>query len=334
MTNKFNPRAKTVADWAYIGIDKHFHKVLKHEAGVLLDQDTEELHQIRVGMRRLRSTLTGFAPALTMPKYADQKRVGNLGIILGELRDLDVLKEAFVGHYQPILPPKEQELLKKVLQVLESRRKKAFAKVEKLLKSDKFLNFKADFASWLDNPTYQPIGKLDIATVLPDLLLPQASRFLLHEAWLVGVNLEENQKVREFSSQEIDDLLEKEGLLLHDLRKEAKRSRYNMELFTQFYGDKYQEYLEDIKNLQGILGEMQDCCVLSDFLSQIFPNCLAKEMPTLLEIFQNIRHQKWQEWQPLQKKFLDADTRKSLHETILQPIFRPNSVELETNPEF
>ena len=92
MTNKFNPRAKTVADWAYIGIDKHFHKVLKHEAGVLLDQDTEELHQIRVGMRRLRSTLTGFAPALTMPKSADQKRVGNLGRILGELRDLDVLK--------------------------------------------------------------------------------------------------------------------------------------------------------------------------------------------------------------------------------------------------
>jgi len=81
-------------------------------------------------MRRLRSTLTGFAPALTMPKSADQKRVGNLGRILGELRDLDVLKSAFVGHYQPILPPKEQDLLKKVLQVLEHRREKAFAKVE------------------------------------------------------------------------------------------------------------------------------------------------------------------------------------------------------------
>ncbi len=77
MTNKFNPRAKTVADWAYIGIDKHFHKVLKHEAGVLLDQDTEELHQIRVGMRRLRSTLTGFAPALTMPKYKNKTRDGS-----------------------------------------------------------------------------------------------------------------------------------------------------------------------------------------------------------------------------------------------------------------
>jgi Fe-S cluster biosynthesis and repair protein YggX len=56
-------------------------------------------------------------------------------------------------------------------------------------------------------------------------------------------------------------------------------------------------------------------------------------MPTLLEIFRNIRHQKWQEWQPLQKKFLDADTRKSLHQTILQPIFWQNSVELEANPE-
>jgi CHAD domain-containing protein len=333
MTNKTNHQAKTVADWAYIGIDKHFHKVLRHECGVLLDQDPEELHQIRVGMRRLRSTLTGFAPALTMPKYADQKRVGNLGRILGELRDLDVLKEALINQYQPILPTQEQESLNKVLQVLEIQREKAFKKVEKLLKSSKFLDFKADFTRWLENPTYQPIGKLDIATVLPDLLLPQASRFLLHEGWLIGVNLEEDQIVKEFSSQEIDELLEKEGLLLHDLRKEAKRSRYNMELFTHFYGDQYREYLDDIKNIQSILGEMQDCCVLSDFLSQIFPNCLAKEMPTLLETFQNIRHQKWQEWQPLQKKFLDADTRKSLHETILKPIFEKNGVELGTNPE-
>jgi CHAD domain-containing protein len=333
MTNKFDFQAKTVADWAYIGIHKHFHKVLKHECGVLLDQDPEELHQIRVGMRRLRSTLTGFASALTMPKYADQKRVGKLGTILGELRDLDVLKEVLVTHYEPILPEKERESLEKVLQVLERQRERAFKKVEKLLKSQAFLKFKQDFVSWLDNPTYSPIGQLDIATVLPDLLLPQASRFLLHEGWLIGVNLAEDQELREFSSQEIDDLLEKEGLLLHDLRKEAKRSRYNMELFTQFYSDKYQEYLEDIKNIQNILGEMQDCCVLFDFLSQIFPKSLAVEMPTLLDIFQNIRHQKWQEWQPLQKKFLDADTRRNLHETILNPISEKNGVESEINPE-
>jgi CHAD domain-containing protein len=44
-------------------------------------------------------------------------------------------------------------------------------------------------------------------------------------------------------------------------------------------------------------------------------------MPTLIETFQNIRYQKWQEWQPLQIKFLDTPTRKELRKTISNPLF-------------
>lgn len=53
-------KTNTLGDWSALALDKHFHKVLKHEDDVLKDKDPEALHQMRVGMRRLRSAITGF----------------------------------------------------------------------------------------------------------------------------------------------------------------------------------------------------------------------------------------------------------------------------------
>jgi CHAD domain-containing protein len=323
MKHEFNRNSKTLADWAYLAIDQHFHKILNHEVGVLQDEDPEELHQMRVGTRRLRSALTGFAPALEMPDRASQKQVGKIARTLGKLRDLDVLKESLIDRYEPRLPSPEQKLLEKALEVLENQREKIFKQVHSLLEASIYIDLKEAFQEWLERPKYQAIGHVLIEAVLPDLLLPQISNFLLHNSWLIGVKTDKDQLQVSLAltSTEVDTLLSCHGILLHDLRKEAKRSRYNMELFTQFYGDKYQEYLQDIKDIQSILGEIQDCYILSDFLTSIFKRSLHKEMPTLLKILQSVRHQKWQEWQPLQVKFLDAKIRKELHETILNPLF-------------
>lgn len=327
MKGEFERGAKTLADWAYVAIEKHFQKILQHEAGVFLDEDPEELHQMRVGTRRLRATLTGFAPALELSKTTRPDRVGKIARTLGQLRDLDVLKEALITHYEPVLPKKEQKSLKEALKVLESRRERTFVEVSTLLKSPIYETFVRGFKNWLEKPTYQPIGHLRIEIVLPDLLLPQSSRFLLHEGWAIGVNLTGEENEIDRTPEAIDRLLEKEGILLHELRKEAKRSRYNMELFTRFYGGQYKKHLADIKQIQEILGEIQDCHILSEFLAGVFHKSLAREMPTLLETFQKIRYQKWLEWRPLQRKYLEANTRKSLHEAILNPVFEKNELE-------
>lgn len=55
---------KTLGYWAALAIKKHFEKVLKHEEDVLADRDPEALHQMRVGTRRLRSAIAGFASTL------------------------------------------------------------------------------------------------------------------------------------------------------------------------------------------------------------------------------------------------------------------------------
>ncbi|MBR8830955.1 MAG: hypothetical protein N5P05_001895 [Chroococcopsis gigantea SAG 12.99] len=303
--------AKTLSDWAYIAVDKHFHKILAHEAGVLKDEDQEELHQMRVGTRRLRSALAGFSPALELPRAANDKSVGKLARILGGLRDLDVLKESLVGEYLPHLPGEEQRSLSHAFKYLEQERKKVFKTVDRTLKDNLYIDLKNDFKNWLNKPQYGPMGNINIEPVLPELLLPQVSKFLLHQGWLIGANSES------FSKGEVENILSQEGHHLHELRKEAKHTRYNMELFAQFYDDTYDNYLDDVKKLQTVLGNIQDSSVLSEFLGEVYGQDLRKKMPTLIGIFQNIHHENWQKWQKLQAKYLRPDTRRGFHLTIV-----------------
>lgn len=321
MTEISKQEAKTLSDWAYIAVKKHFNKILKHEDEVIKDRHPEELHQMRVGMRRLRSAIAGFSSALVLPKSASEKKVGQVARVLGELRDLDVLEDAFKTQYKPFLPKSEQQALATAIKVLSKQREKSFQKVKDILNDNLYLNLKEDFQKWLDHPKYKALGDSPIQTVLPDLLLPQVSRFLLHPAWLIGSFIEDHQlKLHHIEShQEVEKLLHLQGDTLHSLRKEAKRTRYNMELFTQFYTELYQVYLEDVKTIQAILGDIQDCFVLAEFLSDVFEDNINQKIPTLLNNLQEKRYQKWNEWRALQHKYLKRDLRKDFHLVILNP---------------
>jgi CHAD domain-containing protein len=313
--------AKTCGDWSYLAIAKHFQKILKHEEGVLQDKEPEELHQMRVGMRRLRSTMVGFAPTLELPEVADEKSVGKVARILGKLRDLDVLKETLEKRYFSLLEKKEQKRLKKALKILEKRRKRTFKEVEAVLKDKLYLNLKENFQAWLKQPTYQEIAQIAIATVLPDLLFPQASKLLLHPAWLLGTKFIEGEIKfnNDWNQKQVEKILSDRGETLHDLRKEAKRSRYNMELFTQFYSNSYENHLNEIKNLQTVLGDIQDSFILAEFLSSVLAEDYEEEMPELANILSKNRFDAWQKWEGLRQKFLNPQIRSDFHTTLLSP---------------
>jgi CHAD domain-containing protein len=329
-----NQEAKTFGDWAYLAIAKHYDKFLKHEAEVLKDEDPEELHQMRVGMRRLRSAAVGFSLALDLPKNAGEKRVGKAARVLGTLRDIDVLEDALKTQYLPELSGKEQKQLEQALTALAEQRREAFKEVKTLLEGKYYATLKKAFKNWLDRPTYQMIAAIAIDNILPDLLLPQISRLLLHPGWIVGVKFTggEMQFADGLSEKEIEALLEERGYILHDLRKEAKRSRYNLELFTQFYGDAYQNHISIIKEIQTVLGDIQDCHILAEFLADVFTENIREKMPALSSKLRATRYQKWQEWESLQRKFLDSQTRKDLHLTILKPEYSESFPTLPPTP--
>lgn len=319
--------AKTFADWANVAIAKHSHKMLKHEAAVLKDKDPEELHQMRVGMRRLRSAIAGFATAIDLPAAAREKKVGKVAKILGKLRDLDVLGEALKTQYQPTLPKKEQKELNSALKTLEKQRNEAFDRVKATLEGKIYQSLKQAIADWLERPQYRDIGCVSISYVLPDLLLPQVSQLLLHPAWFVGAAMTDEDTtemtvVQQDEPETVEKILNDNATTLHDLRKEAKRSRYQMELFESFYGETYSNFVKDIKDIQEILGEIQDSFVLAEFLDQALDKKIDKSMPTLAEQLRQTRHQKWQAWQSVQQNFLNRQHRNDLRLTVQKPELR------------
>jgi CHAD domain-containing protein len=93
-----------------------------------------------------------------------------------------------------------------------------------------------------------------------------------------------------------------------------------MELFTDFYSSTYQDYLKEVKEIQSLLGEIQDSFVLAEFLTDNLDSELAEQLPTLAAQLTETRCEIWQKWQSLQQRYLDPRIRKDLHQAILQPV--------------
>ena len=326
MTLATKPTVKNLQDYAYQAIEQHLKKILKWEQQVKKDEDPEALHQMRVGMRRLRTAISRFDLILNLPQSTSAKKIGKIARRLGKLRDIDVLKETLETRYQPHLPHKEQKVIQTAFHALDKQRKKALSQTQKTLKSEDYKYLKQSLAAWLEQPSYQPLAYLPIQQVLPDLLLPEVSSLLLHPGWLVGTNIIDSEiKVcTNWEQKNIEQELTTEGESIHDLRKQAKRMRYQMELFSDLYGESYAAYVAEVKSIQDILGNMQDSVVMGDWLGDIFKSEIDTCLPTLATLLKENRYQLWQQWQPLQEGYLQAEHRHNFHLTVLNPI--PNAI--------
>lgn len=313
---------KTLGNYAYQAIQKHLNKILKWEKPVKKDEDPEALHQMRVGMRRLRTAISRFDIVLELPQPANTKNIGKIARRLGNLRDLDVLKHSLETIYQPNLPTKEQKSLQTAFHALAKQREDAVTKTQATLKHESYQSLKQTLQDWLEKPDYKPLASLSIQQVLPDLLLPELSQFLLHPGFLVGTDIVDSEiKIKsDWSAEKIEKYLTTKGATLHDLRKQAKRLRYQMELFTELYGESYAAYIADVKNIQDILGNIQDSVVMGEWLMDVFKSEINTKVPTLTSLLAANRYQWWQEWQPLQERYLQTENRHNFHLTILHPV--------------
>ncbi|HLP90524.1 MAG TPA: CHAD domain-containing protein [Nostocaceae cyanobacterium] len=312
---------KTLGDCAYKAIEKFFLKTIKWEKAVKKDEDPEALHQMRIGMRRLRTAVSRFSVAVSLPKSANDKSIGKIAKTLGNLRDLDVLKADLETNYQSQLLEKEQISLNTAFSTLCKQREIALDDVLKTLKSNAYKSFKSSIEEWLEKPNYKPLAFLPIQQVSADLLLPEISYLLLHPAWLVGTQIVNDQITisNDLTSQKLEEYLNNEGENLHDLRKQAKRVRYQMDLFTQLYGEDFSAHIMEVKSIQEILGNLQDSIVLYEWLANIFKSETQAKFKGLTNLLAENRWQIWQQWQPIQKKYLKTETKQRFHLIILNP---------------
>ncbi|MBW4551691.1 MAG: CHAD domain-containing protein [Aphanocapsa sp. GSE-SYN-MK-11-07L] len=307
---------ETLADCAHGAIAKHFHKVTKHADDVTTSRDSEAIHQMRVGLRRLRTALQVFTDFVVLPKPISVKQVGAIARPLGEVRDLDVLRDAFKTDYYPDLPVAEQQQLDKAIKKLAKQRSQEMEKAEQILGGDRYQRWLSACHDWLDQPVYQPLANLPIRLVAPDLLLPLVSTFLLHPGWQVGVSWQAGEPTFALSDPQALNSLDQylQNPALHDLRKQVKRVRYQAELFSDFYGPDYAEQLREFGTLQDLLGHLQDNRVLNTWLVKSLDTELDQDLPSLKQLVEHRQVEQWQTWQTQQQRYLNIANRQSLRQ--------------------
>ena len=96
-------------------LQKQVAKLVQLQAPVAAGEGTEPLHQMRVAMRRLSTTLVQFEPALQVPAALNNQRLAKWVRRLGMARDLDVLRERLEDGLLPQLPEAEVRTLRPVL---------------------------------------------------------------------------------------------------------------------------------------------------------------------------------------------------------------------------
>lgn len=324
------PQNTTLGELAQGAIAKYLKQTVAYKKLVLTDADPENLHQMRVGLRRLRTAVQVFNTGLDLPKAGREPRIAALGRKLGQLRDLDVIAMGLRDRYAPDMPETEQPHLDLVLLRLAQQRSKTFKQVKQLLRGDRYKKFKRALTTWVDKPTYKAIAALPADQAMPDLVLPLVSQLWLHPGWLFGTKAMDAkvgsakaspsgiQVHTQLSQAEVDQLISDRGTVLHSLRKQVKRVRYQLRLVADLYPGALEGNIERLSDLQDTLGDLQDSTVLEDFIADVVPDARA-QMPQLFALLADRRHHAWEQWQSHQQHYLDAAQRQRLRLALLQP---------------
>jgi inorganic triphosphatase YgiF len=220
-----------------------------NEAGVIAARDPEFLHQYRVGLRRLRSALKTFRPALG----ADGAQMGEelrwIAALTGPARDWDVL----VTSTLPALTEAhgEARAARLVLGRAAARMRAAHVQLREALESARYARLVLAVARWLAQPEPRPqAGAEPLADFALRVLRKRHKRLLADAKKLSALTPAER----------------------HALRLDAKRLRYALEgLAPLFRRARVEAYLEALSEIQDDLGRANDAAVAQRLLAELAP---------------------------------------------------------------
>ena len=281
-------------------LHQHTKALVRWHGPVLENRDPEPLHQMRVSMRRLRTTLDQFGPALVLPKGLTAERVAKPLRRLGLARDLDVLGELLERGLLPQLPKAEAKQLKPVLKQLRRERQLAHGAVVATLQSSAYLALVAQLQGWLKDPQFSAWGESALDGWVWELQLPALGALFLHPGWLV---------------EELGD--GDEGEAIHALRIAIKQVRYGLEAIGPMAGPGTRRWIDRFKQAQDLLGDLHDGQVLRRAIDSQIPQGLDEAMPELLGLLDQQRQELWQQWRHQARSLNTSRQRRSLLQALL-----------------
>ncbi len=213
-----------------------------NETLLLAKSEPEPLHQARVGLRRLRSAFSIFAPMFA----ADQRgmlfraELRWLSGVLGEVRDLDVLMPRLSGAACDFARDTRASAMARAAVDVDSARTRAL-----MLDLSEWLTF----GDWRIAPADPALPGRDIASAARSIL--QARRGKLKRGGRHLADLSDEKR--------------------HELRKQGKKLRYATEFFATLYPASagYRLFLDKLQKFQDQLGELNDLATLPELLARL-----------------------------------------------------------------
>lgn len=215
------------------------------------DEAPEGPHQLRVGLRRLRTALKLFDPVLGSPAGAAISEAAQaLGQAVSGLRDLDVLGEEVADLSESGLDDVARDAL---LAALAARRDAERAQVRAHLAGPEGTEFVFALAEFIETRGW--LIPTDYA---------QTARLAHPIGGLAPKILDKRLKVSRRRARGIEHL---DDHALHDLRKSLKTLRYGVEMLAPAFGGReVAVYVRAIKDLQDQFGSLTDAAMAHHWL--------------------------------------------------------------------
>jgi CHAD domain-containing protein len=302
-TTAFDAVNKIIA--AYIPL------VRANEQGIIVDHDTEFLHDYRVQLRKIRSVLSLFKGIHDDAQAVDVKaRFSELMAPTGKLRDLDVYLLEKHTSYE-LVPKSLHDGLDTLHHMFAEQRTAEHIKLSRYLSGKKYRQEIANVARLFAQPKGLKRG--------PNADL-SAYDYACELIWSRYCN------VCKIAAKIDQDTPDDE---IHNLRIQCKKLRYLMEFFsTVFPAVEVKKLLKPLKGLQDNLGLFNDYSVQQEYLQDVLLKLSENPDSSHLKVAQSIgaliavHHQRQrQERAKVERSFMQfnsPDTQQAFSETFLE----------------
>ena len=235
-----NREDAAVAHFRYL-LGRQLDTILSRDPGVRLGGESEDVHQMRVATRRMRSVLR-VARSLLKPEWEKplRDRLGWLGRQLGAARDLDV-QIAYFRDQSNGIKPEDRTAYGRFLEYLEQKRSKVQEHVVSQLRRRRYVQLVNQLISAVREPAMGP----NVDVTIPDL-----ARKAFRKLCKAVKGLDDSASSAKW----------------HCVRIRAKRARYAAELSEWCSGRSVTRFIEKMKLIQDQLGDMQDAVMAEDHL--------------------------------------------------------------------
>lgn len=246
-------------------------ELLARDPQVRRDRE-DAVHKMRVATRRLRSALWTFGPLLdteaTDPVRAE---LAWLAGVLGAARDVEVMH----ARLSDLVASQPEDLVlgpvsRRVDLVMTGRYRTAHESVLAELDGARYLQLLDTLEALATEPPFAPEAMGTASALLPRLTR-RAWRRLVQS--MAAVDQAETAARRDErhgtdSTRTGGSEASAHDLLLHEVRKDAKRARYAAEAVVPVFGTKARRFAASMAQLQEVLGDHQDGLVTREVLRE------------------------------------------------------------------